>query len=139
MYIVILNEILNEIKCLDLETRLAQVVEAICKSLFLRPDMDKKFVKVTDEVGKAIRAASEIINSVEDLKQITSSIPGACYELGPKIEKLQCCIKNSEAAICAKLTSTQDEMIKECSTVMTVTQQESLEHINSKFDLVENM
>ena len=131
------EEVQNEIKALDMDSKLSKVVDAVCKSL-RSPDMDKRFTKITDEVGQAIRAASEIINSVEDLKQMTSSIPGACYELGPKIEKNSDLIESSQEIICNKLISMQNDVIKECCLVVSTTHQESFDHIMSKFDLVEN-
>ena len=38
------DEILNEIKCLNLDTKLDQVVEVIFKSLFLSPDMNPSYL-----------------------------------------------------------------------------------------------
>ena len=132
------EELQNEIKALDMDSKLSKVVDAVCRSL-RSPDMDKRFTKITDEVGQAIRAASEIINSVEDLKQMTSSIPGACYELArSKIEKNHDLIESSHETICNKLISMQNDVIKECCLVVSTTHQESFDHIMSKFELVEN-
>ena len=63
------------VKILDLDTKLSEVVSTILKSLSSRvgPDMNKKVSRMTEEVGKAIQAVSEMTHSMEDLKQIGKS------------------------------------------------------------------
>ena len=63
------------VKILDLDTKLSEVVSTILKSLSTRvgPDMNKKVSRMTEEVGKAIQAVSEMTHSMEDLKQIGKS------------------------------------------------------------------
>ena len=63
------------VKILDLDAKLSEVVSTILKSLSSRvgPDMNKKVSRITEEVGKAIQAVSEMTHSMEDLKQIGKS------------------------------------------------------------------
>ena len=63
------------VKILDLDAKLSEVVSTILKSLSSRvgPDLNKKVSRMTEEVGKAIQAVSEMAHSMEDLKQIGKS------------------------------------------------------------------
>ena len=68
------------------------------------------------------------------MKQTTS----ACYELGPKIDKNHGSIQKLQESITDKLNALQSDVVKECSSVVTTTHQESFDHIMNKFELVEN-
>ena len=98
------------------------------------PDFDEKFAKLQENCDKNLNSASEILNSVEDLKQLTSSVPSTVHELSPKIEKIEACLQSTSEDLTTKLRVLEGSVIDK----NTKTHQESLEHIIKKFDMVEN-
>ncbi len=84
------------------------------------PDLTPNLNKIQEEVSKNVRASSEILNSVEDLKQLNSSLP---QELAPKMGQ-----------IAETLQAMQDKILSQNGQL----QQQSLEEILKKFDLVES-
>ena len=50
--------------------------------------MDECFNKMLEEMSKQTDISSEIFNSIEDMKQLTSSMPNTFHEFIPQVEKM---------------------------------------------------
>jgi phage-related minor tail protein len=55
--------------------------------------------KITEQMEKHSGVGSEILNSVEDMKQLTSSVPNGLHDLLPKIDKIGAGVAASVAAL----------------------------------------
>ena len=77
---------------------------------------------------------TEILNTMEDLKQLTSSLPSTILELNPKFDQMETQMQKSTEDLTTKLRVLEGSIIDK----NTKTHQQSLEHIIKKFDMVES-
>ena len=77
---------------------------------------------------------TEILNTMEDLKQLTSSLPSTVLELNPKFDQMETQMQKSTEDLTTKLRVLEGSIIDK----NTKTHQQSLEHIIKKFDMVES-
>ena len=107
---------------------------SIQKLLKKQPEIFKKDLEKFGETFAGNFDLTEILNTMEDLKQLTSSVPSTVLELNPKFDKMETQMQKSTEDLTTKLRVLEGSIIDK----NTKTHQQSLEHIIKKFDMVES-
>ncbi|CAB4058929.1 unnamed protein product [Lepeophtheirus salmonis] len=95
---------------------------------------EKEFKSLMDELSKYQKLSSEILNSVEDLKILTSSTPTAIHEIVPKIEKIHSIILDIPNEFLTAMAATEENLCLNLDAKMKDQHQLTLQEIFDKFD-----
>jgi hypothetical protein len=125
-----------------LQEHVTKELKKITDSKKAREEEHKKateamFKQLKDELLKSVSISSEILNSIEDLKQLTSSIPNACHDLGPKMDKLASGIDDIPDKIITNFTSLEDNVNQNADKTVKQSQKEVIAELCKKFELLD--
>lgn len=136
----VLTNLLTEIAQKPCNTEIEHIHKQVSNEMeeTLINDYLKHTAKLSEEIEKQRGLNSEILNSVEDLKMLTSSTPNTIHDLFPLVEDISQDIGKIRDDIGSYIAGFEENLCIHLETKVKGIQQVSLQNISGRFDTLDH-